>query len=260
MSVLSCGKNSDEKLHISADGQGIVIKGERSEFKLPAQNPDEFPSVEEFDDKAYLEVPALILKELIRRTLFATDTESSRYALGGVLLELDKETITAVGTDGRRLAKMEGGVKTVGSYKGTDSMTIVPSKSMQLIDRAIVGDAEASVQVVARPNDILLKSANATIYSRLVDGRFPKWRDVIPSSRDGGVSGDECRSGFLGGSTSCKSLAATRVEVSISHLEKAVSFSRDTPRKLVSLGWNFRFRTTVTKLCYRWIIDSLLIS
>ena len=178
-------ENSDEKLDISADGQGIVIKGERSEFKLPAQNPDEFPSVEEFDDKAYLEIPALMLKELIRRTLFATDTESSRYALGGVLLEFDKTVITAVGTDGRRLAKMDGEVKAVGGYKGVDSMTIVPSKSMQLIDRALVGDAEATVQLVARANDILIKSANATIYSRLVDGRFPKWRDVIPDTRDG---------------------------------------------------------------------------
>lgn len=178
-------ENSDEKLSITADDQGITVKGERSEFKLPAQNPDEFPNVEEFKDDAYVEVNAMSLKELIRRTLFATDTESSRYALGGVLLEFEKDLLTAVGTDGRRLAKMETAINTVGGYKAADSNTIVPSKSMQLIDRALVADAEAQVQVVARPNDVLIRSANATIYSRLVDGRFPKWRDVIPSKRDG---------------------------------------------------------------------------
>lgn len=178
-------ENSDEKLFIETSDQGIVVKGERSEFQLPAQNPDEFPNVEEFTDESYFEVSAVTLKELIRRTLFATDTESSRYALGGVLLEFDKETITAVGTDGRRLAKMEGAIKSVGKYKGSDSMTIVPSKSMQLIDRALIADAEATVQLVARPNDVLIKTANATIYSRLVDGRFPKWRDVIPGERGG---------------------------------------------------------------------------
>lgn len=177
-------ENSDEKLYITADSDGISVKGERSKFKLPAHNPDEFPNVEGFSDDAYFEVSAVMLKELIRRTLFATDTESSRYALGGVLLEFDGDAITAVGTDGRRLAKMEGAVKTVGGYKGTDAMTIVPSKSMQLIDRALIADAEATVRVVVRPNDILIGSENATIYSRLVDGRFPKWRDVIPSERD----------------------------------------------------------------------------
>lgn len=178
-------ENSDENLSITADEKGITVKGERSEFKLPAQNPDEFPNVEEFKDDAYFEVNALALKELIKRTLFATDTESSRYALGGILLEFDSKAVTGVGTDGRRLAKMETPVTSAGGYKGSDSMTIVPSKSMQLIDRALVADAEATVQIVARPNDVLIRSANATIYSRLVDGRFPKWRDVIPSKRDG---------------------------------------------------------------------------
>ena len=67
-----------------------------------------------------------LMKELIRRTLFATDTESSRYALGGVLLEMDEEKIIAVGTDGRRLAKMEGPAVSVGGHVTGDAMTIVP--------------------------------------------------------------------------------------------------------------------------------------
>lgn len=180
-------ENSDEKLSISADSQGIQVQGDRSKFNLPAQNPDEFPSLEEFKEDAYYELSATTIKELIRRTLFATDTESSRYALGGVLLEFDKEVVIAVGTDGRRLAKMEGAITNVGDYQGSGSMTIVPSKSMQLIDRAIPADPELKVQIVTRPNDILLKTQNATIYSRLVDGRFPKWRDVIPSNQEGTV-------------------------------------------------------------------------
>ena len=178
-------ENSDEKLQIVADEKGIKVKGDRSEFNLPAQNPDEFPTLEEFKEEAYYELPATTVKELIRRTLFATDTESSRYALGGVLLEFGDEHVTAVGTDGRRLAKMEGKMTKVGDYAGSDSMTIVPSKSMQLIDRALTADPEAKVELVTRPNDILLRTANATIYSRLVDGRFPKWRDVIPNENEG---------------------------------------------------------------------------
>lgn len=176
-------ESSDEKLVIEADSKGTIVRGERSEFKLPAENPDEFPSVAGFSEEAFHEVPARLFKELVRRTLFATDAESSRYALGGVLLEMSSDKITAVATDGRRLAKMEGPAMSVGSHETGDAMTIVPSRAMQLMERAL-SDGDAEIQVAARANDILVKSPRATIYSRLVEGRFPKWREVFPSRQD----------------------------------------------------------------------------
>ena len=172
-------ESSDEKLVISADANQTLIRGERSEFKLPNTNPDEFPNVATFQEEKCHEVPARLFKELIRRTIFATDTESSRYALGGVLLEFEEKKITAVGTDGRRLAKMEGPAMSLGGHKSGDVMTIVPTRSMQLIERAL-SDADAEIRVAGRGNDILVKSQRATIFSRLVEGRFPRWRDVFP--------------------------------------------------------------------------------
>lgn len=172
-------ENSDEKLKVEADAQGVKVRGERSEFNLPGQNPDEFPAVASFAEEKYHKIPARLFKELVRRTIFATDTESSRYALGGVLLEMETEGITAVGTDGRRLAKMNGVAESVGGHVTGETMTIVPSRSMQLMERAM-SDGEAEVLVAARGNDVLIKSSKATIYSRLVEGRFPKWRDVFP--------------------------------------------------------------------------------
>ncbi len=176
-------ESTDEKLSIEADSQGAVVRGERSEFKLPAQNPDEFPEVAGFEEEKYHEVPARLFKELIRRTLFATDTESSRYALGGVLLEMETDKITAVGTDGRRLAKMEGPAMSVGGHETGEAMTIVPTRSLQLIDRAL-SDGDAEIQVAARANDVLVKSPRMVIYSRLVEGRFPKWREVFPTRQE----------------------------------------------------------------------------
>ncbi len=172
-------ETSDANLHLESDGQGTLVRGERSEFKLPAENPQDFPSVAEFTENAYHELPARLLRELIRRTIFATDNESSRYALGGVLLEMAADKITAVGTDGRRLAKMEVPASSVGGHQSGDSMTIVPTKAMQLIERALT-DGDAEIQLAARANEVLVRSPRATIYSRLVEGRFPKWRDVFP--------------------------------------------------------------------------------
>lgn len=171
-------ESNDDVLVIDADADRTLITGANSRFELQAQNPDEFPQVASFDDQDYYEINAGVLKELIKRTLFATDSESSRYALGGVLLEMDDKTITAVGTDGRRLAKMQGVLKKVGNPQAA-STTIVPSRSMQLMER-ILPDGDVPVQLSARPNDLLMKEPHGIFYTRLVEGRFPKWRDVLP--------------------------------------------------------------------------------
>ncbi len=176
-------ESRDSKLLIETNQQGTVVKGERSEFKLPAENPDEFPTVAAFTDGKYHELPGRLFREVIRRTIFATDNESSRYALGGVLVELVEKKITAVGTDGRRLAKMEGPASSVGGHSNADMMTIIPARAMQLMERAFT-DADEQVQIATRANDVLVRSPRVTIYSRLVEGRFPKWRDVFPHRQD----------------------------------------------------------------------------
>lgn len=176
-------ESSDSKLTVESDHQGTVIRGDRSEFKLPGENPDEFPELAVFEQESYYQVSVRLLREMIRRTLFATDTESSRYALGGVLLDFEGDRVVAVGTDSRRLAKMEGPMQTVGEPDGNGTTTIVPAKSMQLIERAFAA-SEGEVDIVTRGNDVLLRNSTVTIFSRLVEGRFPKWRDVFPKRQN----------------------------------------------------------------------------
>jgi DNA polymerase-3 subunit beta len=180
-------ESSDEKLDVESDGRKILVSGQRSRFQLPSESPADFPEVAGFNEKSYHELSAGFFHEIIRRTVFATDNESTRYALGGVLLELSAERIIAVATDGRRLAKQEGPAKAVGGPEGAketpsaaaDRSTIVPSRAMQLLDRAL-SDSEETLQLAARENDVLVKSGPLCMYSRLVEGRFPKWRDVFP--------------------------------------------------------------------------------
>jgi len=175
-------ENSDEKLVLESDGRKTLVRGDRSEFNLPAENPDEFPLVNPFQEQSYHQMPARFFRELVRRTVFATDPESSRYALGGVLLELTANQIVGVATDGRRLARQQGPAESVGGHKTAEN-TIIPTRAMQLIERA-VADNEGNIQLTARENDVLLKSERATIYTRLVEGRYPKWRDVFPRQDD----------------------------------------------------------------------------
>ncbi len=163
---------------IHSDGTAAVVKAPRSEFRLPAEDPLEFPSVASFPSESCFELSAPLVRELVKRTVFATDNESSRYALGGVLVELSGNGVIAVGTDGRRLAKMEGPAAASGGSPA-DAQPIVPARAMQLIERCL-GAADVPVHVAARASEILVKTGPTTISARLVEGRFPRWRDVFP--------------------------------------------------------------------------------
>lgn len=181
-------ESSDEQLSLESDGRKAWVRGQRSEFQLPLENPDEFPNVMAFEEKKYHEMPARFFREVVRRTAYATDNESSRYALGGVLIELSDKGLTAVATDGRRLARQEGPSTSVEGHATGDNTTIIPTRAMQLLERALA-DNEENIQLAVRENDVLVKSGRATIYSRLVEGRFPKWQDVFPR-REGMVKID----------------------------------------------------------------------
>ena len=167
---------------IYSDGTAAVVKAPRSEFRLPVEDALEFPVVATFPTEACYELTTPLIRELVKRTVFATDSESSRFALGGVLLEFSAEHVTAVGTDGRRLAKMEG---PVALKDGTpiDAQPIVPARAMQLIERCL-GSSDMPVRVAVRANEILVHTGQTTISARLVEGRFPRWRDVFPDRPD----------------------------------------------------------------------------
>jgi DNA polymerase-3 subunit beta len=172
-------ESTDPTLTIETDQSGIRISGARSKFRLPGSNPDEFPSVSGFEEDKYHVIPTRLFREMVKRTVFATDSESSRFALGGVLLELESEKVIAVGTDGRRLARMEGLGQAIGEHQTSGSSTIVPTRAIQLIERAL-NDRDESVDVAARNNDLLVRTPRGVIYSRLVEGRYPNWRQVFP--------------------------------------------------------------------------------
>lgn len=177
-------ESADETLRLEADSQGTTIRGERSQFRLPAENPAEFPQVTGFEEANYHTVPARLLRELIRRTAFATDNESSRYALGGVKLEVADSHLTAIGTDGRRLAKMTGPVGTTGEAIDAAQTTIVPTRAMTLIERA-VAPADDEVKVAVHGNEFLVSTERAIISARMLEGRFPDWKKVFPESGSG---------------------------------------------------------------------------
>jgi len=171
-------ESTDEKLHLESTGDRVLVHGQRSHFQLPTADPAEFPVVEPFAEENYHLVQTRFFRELVRRTVFATDPESSRYALGGVLLDMDEKSITAVATDGRRMARQTGPAQLVGE-KPQGSAPIVPTRAMQIIERAL-DEGDDELQLAVRESSVVVRSGRTTIISRLVEGRFPNWRDAFP--------------------------------------------------------------------------------
>ncbi|MCY2968622.1 MAG: DNA polymerase III subunit beta, partial [Planctomycetota bacterium] len=157
----------------------VRIKGERADYKLGLENPDLFPTIQDFREENYHTLDAGTLRQLIRRTIFAVDTERTRYALGGVLVELGAEKATLAATDTRRLSIAVGKCAVHGTPHAEGSPPVVPARAMLLIERSLAEDT-SQVQLAIRANDMLMRGGLATIYSRLVEGRFPKYQDVVP--------------------------------------------------------------------------------
>lgn len=179
-------ESTDEELTIEAGMDATFIRGGTTEFEMPGEDPAAFPDIPSFAEEKYTEITAGVLRDMIRRVGFAVAAaEHSRFgATIGVLWELEEEKATLVATDGRRLALMQGMCQTKGGHSTKGAMPVVPLKAMTLLERNLV-EPDELVRISFRPNEVLMKTERAMIYSRLVEGRFPNYRQVIP--KDHGV-------------------------------------------------------------------------
>ena len=173
----------DERVSFEVESGALWIRGGGrgavAEFRLSTEDPDGFPDVATFTHERFFKVKATDLRRMIKRTVFACDTESTRYALGGIQVEfnIDKTLIFAA-TDSRRLAIDQTVFEAVGSPEAPLTAPVVPSKAMKLIASSI--EETGDVQIAFNKNGIAVRSGLVTITSQLVQGRFPDWRKVMP--------------------------------------------------------------------------------
>ena len=164
----------DVVIHARKNNQ-IDIEGAAYRFKLLGLPKEEFPKFPEFKDKESVRLPQESLKEMLRLTSFAVSHEESRYVLNGILLEFSKDIIRVVATDGRRLAKIEK--KLTHSYEKETSI-ILPIKAVQEVMRNLKDNGD--VTIIAGVNQILFDIDGVLIATRIIEGEFPNYKQVIP--------------------------------------------------------------------------------
>lgn len=163
-------------IRLSATGeQRITIECGRSRFKLLGLPKDEFPAFPAVKFDGGWKATAGNLQKLVTHVAFAASTEESRPILNGVLWELRPDRMRMVATNGHRLARMDVPAAAAG---GTQADLIVPPKALEQI-RKLFG-AEDEIDVARSENHLGFRSPTTHVYTRLIEGPYPNYEQVIP--------------------------------------------------------------------------------
>lgn len=176
-SILQELSSVDVVFDIDDEDRNMRIIASGAKFRITTEDANEYPPVPKMSGEGCFQVPLPVFELAVRRTDFACDTESTRYALGGINIEHDGNKCVLAATDSRRLSVVEMAAEVIGSPKKITKPTVVPVKACKII--AGIGGAE-NIQVQVNENDVMFCIGNVTVYSRLIEGRFPRYRDVIP--------------------------------------------------------------------------------
>jgi len=159
--------------------QRITLECGRSKFKLLGLPRDEFPTFPVVRFNESWRIKSGDLQKLIGATVFAVSTEESRPILNGVLWELRPEQMRMVATNGHRLAKMETPIV---ASNAPASDLIVPPKALEQVRRLF--PAEEELEVARGENHIGFRSPLTAVYTRLIEGPYPNYDQVIPRDND----------------------------------------------------------------------------
>jgi DNA polymerase-3 subunit beta len=175
----------NEPIHFQLNKTGqIEIRYKKGRHKLGVVGAEQFPEVS-VQKQSGVRVPAVILREAIRRTAFAVTTEQSRFTICGAKILIDDRSLTMVATDGHRLAFTR--FPLAGST-GQKLDLLVPKKTLlkleDLLDREIRRcGAESQIEIGdGAGNQLCFAVGNHSLFSRTLTGTFPNWEMVLPKN------------------------------------------------------------------------------
>ena len=155
----------------------LVIECEGSLYKLATMNADEFPELPKIDVENSVEIEQNILKNMISKTIFAVSTEENRPIFTGCLFEVNDNKLNVVSVDGFRLAwKVQNLNKKVSDFKA-----VIPGKTLSEVNKIIL-DSFDSIKIGVSKNQALFEMENCKIVTRLLEGEFLNYSNVIPKT------------------------------------------------------------------------------
>jgi len=173
----------------SEDGQWLKVNAGLSKFKLSCLAADEFPAWPGMENIEEMQLDTKTLIEMIEKSLYAAGESDTRYTLNGLLFHAKKGSseMTVVGTDGHRLSSITSKINTP---LKEEKKVIVPRKAAAEVRRFLDRDTE-SLTVVIGKSHVMFKIDDVQFLTRLIEGTYPNYEQVIPSGNEKKVSIDK---------------------------------------------------------------------
>ncbi|HDM8134647.1 DNA polymerase III subunit beta [Vibrio harveyi] len=187
------GLPDDSIITFVLEGDRVQVRSGRSRFSLATLPANDFPNIEDWQSEVEVSLTQSDLRTLIEKTQFSMANQDVRYYLNGMLFEIDGTTLRSVATDGHRMAVSQ-------TQLGTDfaqKQIIVPRKGVQELVKLMDAPEQPVVLQIGSSN-VRAEVNNFIFTSKLVDGRFPDYRRVLPQSTNKTLeaSCDELRQAF----------------------------------------------------------------
>ena len=168
--------SDDEKSYrVKVDGIG----GRAAKFKMTGSDRSHFPEINEISDDKLFQIPADLLVEMITRTFYSISHEDNRYIYNGICFHVEGNKLTLIGTDGRRLAAVTRELPNAIKIGGAEGDIVVHAKAIRELQKIMMLDEFVYIGIEQR--DIFFKVGNAELSSRLLEGKFPDYKKVIPT-------------------------------------------------------------------------------
>ncbi len=171
-------KLPDSEIYITLNENNLLeIECEGALYKLTTMNPDEFPELPKIEVENSIDLEQNMLKNMIKRTIFAVSTEENRQIFTGCLFEVENNKLNVVAVDGFRLALRSIYLP----VKVSDFKAVIPGKTLNEINK-ILSDSFENIKIGISKNQALFEMENCKIVSRTLDGEFLNYKSVIPNT------------------------------------------------------------------------------
>ncbi len=180
---------ANSEIELEVDDKNITsIRSGASFYKINGLSADEFPPVQLPKEDKKVVMPQETIRGMMKKTSFAISSDESRYVLNGIFLSLKDHKLTMVATDGRRLALVDEEVNITEQSQGE---FIVPAKAVNELNRLLAEKGEIEIRYAENQAAFTLKDekgASTLIITKLIEGSYPNYRQVIPSETKERVS------------------------------------------------------------------------
>ena len=168
------------KITAVAEGDKMTVSSGKGRYTLATLPATEFPATDQVETLETLSIQEDKLKNLLDKTAFAMANQDVRYYLNGLLFDFHDGTLSTVATDGHRLAVCDLDIDLGVSE---ERQLIVPRKGVLELSR-MLSEGDSLVELALGKNHIRLVKGNTVFTSKLIDGRFPEYKAVIPKGTD----------------------------------------------------------------------------